>query len=212
MPLYFILYTYTLTLQVPSLGPFELKHIEHAALDFQVMLPSTSVATVTMRQLASASGEYTLSGKTGKLSPCSQVTLSDENRKHANIPQDAAFFAFAYPASSMARGEGRNSLLPQDALSCFTQLGGFVYFDQGMRVCKLSSITLGPGLHFKRQMLSALDGWDRARKVLHDSGRLQEATLKDLVRCGVLSFCWLGPGEVVDGFDSARAQRLWPAQ
>ena len=195
----------TLVLQVPSLGPFELMPIDHTSQGFQARFSSSNAAT-------SPAGEYTLSGAAGSLSPCSEVTLSDDHRRFANIPPEAKFFAFAYPVS----GESRRNWYQhaqeglQNAVSCFKQLGGFVYFDDEMRVCQLSSITLGPGLHFKRHMLSDLEGWSTARKALHDMGRLQTATLNDLVRCGVLSFCWLGPAEQMAGFDAALAKRMWP--
>ena len=161
-----------------------------------------SVGRYTMEQGAAA----------GVLSPVMPVTLEDD-RQHANIHIDAAFFAFAYPATTDAGPVGvtgsRKRLIVAEDVFNFKRLGGFVYFDEQMNVCQLACLTVGPGLHFKREMLADA-AHTAVRASLQAAGRMQVVTLDSLLESGVRTFCWLGPAEHVDGIDQAQAAKMWP--
>ena len=197
---------------VPALGPFELKSIAVDPLDFKAVATETGLGSYSMEQGAAI----------GILSPKTEVTLTDD-RQHANINADAKSFAFVYPANNQDRAHGRTSpALSRSAtprtiarhaytqdVSNLKKLGGFVYFDQTGRVCQVSCLTMGPGLHFAREMLSAR-GKNTVRTSLQASGRLQAATLDSLLACGVKRFCWVGPCEQMEGIDEEQAKKLWP--
>jgi hypothetical protein len=170
---------------------------------------------IEVNPLPSNVGKYTLhchSGISGPLSPYCAITLGDD-RQHANIPAEAEYFAFAYPVSNSSAPEPESpEVTSQHAndLDNFRKLGGFVYFDSDMHVCRISSLTLGPGLHFKREMLTDHPACVALREALHASERLQPVTLDSLVLCGVRSFCWVGPNEKISGIDTELLGERWP--
>eukprot|EP00966_Prymnesium_polylepis_P210597 4876425-Prymnesium_polylepis.1 len=112
------------------------------------------------------------------------------------------FSQFAADESQSFRG--------MEDLSKFKKLGGFVYFDRSMRVCRLSGLSLGPGFHFRRQMISEHSNCKLLRKSLQEAGRLLEVTLDSLLVCGVTTFTWLCPGERISGVGDDCSMELWP--
>merc|ERR1711933_55833 len=65
-------------------------------------------------------------GHTGKLSPVHLVTLQDQARSKANIPQEAIAYAFCYPICT--------SHTVQDAqVSSLLNGGGFFYFKNALQ-------------------------------------------------------------------------------
>jgi len=123
-----------------------------------------------------------------KLSPLHRVTLRGGAKNEVRIPQNAEFFAWAYPiAGSVPAGDS--------ASHQFLKYGGFIYFDAS--VMAIQSTCIAPaqedfrGLMFGRgQPLPA-----SVEEVLCRQGRFKEITLEALKREGAMEFAWVHPGE-----------------
>lgn len=133
-----------------------------------------------------------------QLSPLHRITLDDETKDAANIPRQAEFFAWAYPAVDDGSGKMQGTR-PE---SVFLQYGGYVYFNGGRDAIATNAIVPAPfetlGLMFGRaQPLSQM-----AAETLTRQGRFQEITLDSLRRKGATHFAWIRPGEFADAVAS----------
>jgi len=128
-----------------------------------------------------------------QLSPLHRITLDDEAKAAANIPQASKYFAWAYPAvDDGAFGAGHS------AEHMFLRFGGYVYFSRDCQAVETNSIAPAPcgtlGLMFGRgQELT-----DLAERTLTLQGRFQEITEEQLRAAGATHFAWIRPGEFGD--------------
>ena len=133
----------------------------------------------------------------GVLSPPVEVTLNDPDaRRAAGIPQNAAFFAFAYPLESLA---GTYERLVTDNGHCepwlfFMLLGGYCYFDKSRYLICTNALTLTPA-QARLDMDGPYQPGKRAIEQLSKARRLQPCTLKSVLDSGFRRFAWVNPGE-----------------
>lgn len=127
-----------------------------------------------------------------QLSPLHEITLDDETKAAANIPQQCRYFAWAYPAV-LEPVQVRS--LRQGAESAFLEYGGYIYVDDAQSVvgtnsiCPASLDTLG--LMFGRAQMLPESVCDSLTK----QGRFQEITLDALRSKGATHFSWVRPLE-----------------
>lgn len=149
-----------------------------------------------LRSMKEELGRDTLSGV---ISPHCPITLDEDERLDAGIPDGATSFAFSYPVEDL-RGQFE-WLLPfaRDSPWLFYLLiGGFAYFDKHGDVIQLNALSLSPAaavLH----LIGPYKAAEKAIEFLEASERLQPIALKDLVDAGFRSFCWVHPGEAPGG-------------
>jgi len=131
-----------------------------------------------------------------QMSPMHEITLTDEEKREANIPLEALRFNWSYPVPGW---ESMNQGGISQQLASFFQVGGFMYF--GAFQCILQVTTLIPsdgdagGLQFSKPR-SWKPEWTAA---LAKDGRFQDITIKALRATGASSFCWLRPEEIIPG-------------
>ena len=80
-----------------EIGPFRSTPLADAGEVECELAPGISGGTYKLDLLVGAGEQRRPATFTGELSPLHAVTLSKEARRRANIPHDAAYFAFAYP-------------------------------------------------------------------------------------------------------------------
>eukprot|EP00040_Diaphanoeca_grandis_P012835 m.64901 g.64901 ORF g.64901 m.64901 type:complete len:430 (+) comp23495_c0_seq1:239-1528(+) len=131
----------------------------------------------------------------GSISPVSKITLPKENWIHANIPENADTFAFAYPPAGFSQltSDQKKHLNFETPSYAFMAFGGYVYFNKKGEALQLNAIDVGPGLNFDGPFkLSKL-----ALASLRKQGRMQPITVQQLLDTGAKYFCWLRPSEVL---------------
>ena len=138
------------------------------------------------------------------ISPVHEVTVRGLTRKALKVPDDAKQFAFTYPvARSVLDSLGASAL----AFKEWFELGSYVYFGgaDGNEVVAVNSIVPNKGLRYIR-----FKGPFRVSSAAHDAlrkaGRWHPVTLPALRDKGAREFCWIFPGESLEG--SEPAERL----
>jgi len=125
-----------------------------------------------------------------QLSPLHLITLDDETKVAANIPEHSKYFAWAYPA--VDDGTFR---MGTSAEHHFLLYGGYVYFCRDRKAIGTNSIAPAPlgteGLMFGR----AQDLATPVEQTLTRQGRFQEITLAPMRKAGATHFAWIRPSE-----------------
>eukprot|EP00040_Diaphanoeca_grandis_P028765 m.167014 g.167014 ORF g.167014 m.167014 type:complete len:424 (+) comp31451_c0_seq1:358-1629(+) len=129
----------------------------------------------------------------GTISPIGNVTLPPDIRKLANIPADAALFAFAYPLAGVSQltNEELELFSTDNDLHTFVTIGGYVYFNIKGEVLQVNAIGIGPGLFFDGPHTLPMSELVELQK----QGRMQPVSAGALRDTGAEYFCWLRPGE-----------------
>lgn len=204
------------------LGPFRVQRVPLISEDFEVteMNPDMSSAWTIKKEVLE---RYVLKAKgpvlMGQASPSHRITLDQDARQAASIPEEAAYFQFSYPVvdwESLETGDiceadwqDISSIQAgKDLVQSFLSEGGYMYRDE--QGSFLSCATLGMmrdedigGLRFR-----APQRWDPAwTETLWQQGRFQSISLKCLRDEGARKFCWLGPGEKLRSADGQYLER-----
>jgi nicotinamidase-related amidase len=175
------------------LGPFGVERADSLKIsmdlatlrDFELQLQGP------MRQL-----EGKISNR-GCCTPFNEITLPQEVREQAKIPSAAKTFAFAYPLpgiTAVAENE-RTTFLSAgaDPNMRFILYGGFVYFDERMRVLAANALGGGQDLCF-----SGPQKWRKEyTNELVSENRFKPITLKNLRDAGARHFTWIHAGETL---------------
>mmetsp|Transcript_36862 Transcript_36862/g.97131 ORF Transcript_36862/g.97131 Transcript_36862/m.97131 type:complete len:431 (+) Transcript_36862:61-1353(+) len=148
---------------------------------------------------------------TAQVSPTHPVTLDPALREAANVPMDAEYFVWSYPAANWERVQESDAyqldnweesleLEGAGAVKGFLSVGGYIYFDVDgsvVGVTTLSQLEDGEssGLHFSEPK------WWRPEwtSALVEQGRFQKVTLKAMQELGAKFFLWLRPDEIIEG-------------
>eukprot|EP00413_Alexandrium_margalefii_P002010 CAMPEP_0204510776 /NCGR_PEP_ID=MMETSP0661-20131031/76_1 /ASSEMBLY_ACC=CAM_ASM_000606 /TAXON_ID=109239 /ORGANISM="Alexandrium margalefi, Strain AMGDE01CS-322" /LENGTH=364 /DNA_ID=CAMNT_0051515825 /DNA_START=65 /DNA_END=1159 /DNA_ORIENTATION=+ len=130
-----------------------------------------------------------------QLSPLHELTLDTETKAAANIPQESAYFAWAYPAVLDPAFQSTTAAGPEKA---FLEYGGYVYFSTARDAVGANAIAPAPlgtlGLMFGRPQPLPEGPVESMTK----HGRFQEITLAPLAAKGATHFSWIRPGEFQD--------------
>ena len=135
----------------------------------------------------------------GRLSPSHPLTLSDDDRRAAGIPETAQLFSFAYPLPDMDFDPEAMNIDLSRPVNLLALFGGFIYLevapDGSVQLCACNALTeRGAALEFDGPFcLDRIDLGDR----LFGDNRVQDVTMDALTDLGVQKFCFLGPREAV---------------
>lgn len=187
-----------------KLGPFQTAEVPFGARDLQCFVGpelATSGCMWTMEQQAVTRQRLTCPGVefplVGQWSPTHPVTLTSEEKKAIHIPEAATQFVFSYPVVAGTKLNVQPG--GSDKASSFLSVGGFCYLDGSANL--LHATTLLPsgkadgGLQFAPPRR-----WEpQWTAALMRQGRFQRITIKPLNDLGAQHFCWLRPGEVIEG-------------
>jgi len=142
-------------------------------------------------------------GTDGLLSPRSAVTLEEDERSRADLPQNAAFFAYAYPVLGAENIELIRNSSPQTMQMCsdpnlaFVCFGGYAYFDAEGRLAGCTArVDRGPqaeALHFRESAPSWQD--DALLQQLEKAERFQRVTVPGQVEQRATAHAWVLPNE-----------------
>ena len=148
--------------------------------------------------LDEATSNGLLSRSDGTMSPKHKVTLELEKRKAAGVPEDALYFAFAYPLTPQSDGWFDAALnAPSLSLGArsFLVSGGFLYFDAYGKCIQVNAVSSEYGLESQLEFDGPHRASHEAVAQLRAAGRLQPVTWKQLRAAGALEFCWVHPWE-----------------
>jgi hypothetical protein len=138
------------------------------------------------------------------ISPVRDVTVHGLTRKALKVPDNAKQFGFTYPAArSVLDSLGASAL----AFKEWFELGSYVYFGgaDGNEVMAVNAIVPNKGLRYIR-FKGPFRVSSAAHDALHKAGRWHPVTLPALRDKGAKEFCWIFPGEPLEG--SEPAERL----
>lgn len=192
--------------RVPSLGPFAMMPVDIRALGLRVVTEDDGRRSfqVDLRHKSLdplvESAELSTRQGTGTVFPVAPVTLDEKTRKIANIPLDAAFFAFASPVAGVTNLSGRLVNFA-DPLVNFCGVGGYLYFAKYDTLVGATTLFKTPEYNHTRNPGGLyFDGpfpFGRSEVVerLLGAGRFSPPTLTSLAVLGVTAFCWLNPSE-----------------
>ena len=139
-----------------------------------------------------------ISNMTGALSPPHTITLPPDARRHAGLPADAEYFAFAYPAEGMEAALEQLNNLAEHPWAFMILLGGFVYFRADKSVCRINGLTaMRTSTEFS--LVGQLAASDAAVTALLAQKRMRDVTHDALEKEGYISFAWVHPNERFDG-------------
>ena len=135
----------------------------------------------------------------GFLSPPHPVTIKGARAKRAGIPENAAYYAFAYPVESLfgqferlvGDGGGADSCEPW---LLFLLLGGYCYFDADRKLIQVNAIGIQPTAH-TLSLAGPFQPSHAAVAALCAAARLRELTLECIREKGLSHFAWVNPGE-----------------
>lgn len=132
----------------------------------------------------------------GSYSPSSVITLDEHTRKIANIPDDAVYFAWAYPISGLNDVPvmiKRKMITTIPAVS-FALFGGFLFFSDNKTLLQANGIFGGNNISFDSpKEISYTDVFS----TLSGSGRLQDVTSQELIDMNIDKYCWILPNEII---------------
>eukprot|EP00928_Gymnodinium_smaydae_P050764 TRINITY_DN3432_c0_g1_i1.p1 TRINITY_DN3432_c0_g1~~TRINITY_DN3432_c0_g1_i1.p1 ORF type:complete len:861 (-),score=116.92 TRINITY_DN3432_c0_g1_i1:200-2725(-) len=179
------------------LGPFALVATSFTTKDFRMasqrrMEHSTwTMSPGSLRGPARrAAGELCGAARiAGRLSPEHPVTLPQEDRHAAGIPDDAITFAWSYPIEQPLD-------VPSDCASnpdlTFLALGGFVYFSSNKRITKALALvpSSSGGLRFGKPFPLTQE-----RITLFGKRHFRPVTIDEMRRAGARQFAWVRPGD-----------------
>jgi len=129
----------------------------------------------------------------GSLSPINPLTLDEQSKRKAKIPSNATAFVWAYPLVGISELTEVLDLSTPELI--FASFGGFVYLDEQLCVVGANAIGLGNDLFFSGphtlppHLLTHLEA----------DGRFQSVTIANLRARGAREYCWIGPGEKLQG-------------
>jgi len=133
------------------------------------------------------------------VSPASMLTLPDDKKRMARIPQHATHYCYCYPvAASMSWPEG---VTPDDALLDLLHYGGFLYFDNSTDTSKIAAINaccIGGEPDCKLFLSDCLPMPQAPAIALQASGRLKPVTLWSSDK-STIEHGWVIPNEKVGG-------------
>jgi hypothetical protein len=184
-----------------SLGPFEMLTLNPRDINFikEPTRPKYSL-TLTGDLAKLKSPEWAFIGKSGWLSKWAAITLEGPARAAAGIPEQAAFFAWAFPLLGMT-ADASHQLLEGSQLPpamYFVVNGGFVYADENLQPVQCNAVK-GPGdeLHFEGPF--KLESAIRDQLIL--ANRLRAPTIQHFLNKQITHFTWVEPG--APGIDAA---------
>ena len=154
-----------------------------AAMPFSIVGPA-HVLDLLKREAAGAP-------LSGYLSPPNKITIKGERARKAGIPQDAAFYTFAYPLEFLA---GKYSRLVDEGQSApwlyFLLLGGFCYYDANRALIQTNALVMTTS---ERKLTLAGPFHPSAAVVaaLKSASRLRPVTLTPLRAQGFDRFSWV---------------------
>lgn len=132
----------------------------------------------------------------GSYSPASIIPMDDHTRKIANIPDDAVFFAWAYPISGLDTVSDmvKRKLDPSHPTVSFVLFGGFMFFNEDGKLLQANGIYSGNNISFSepKELL-----YSDVCTTLGGSGRLQDVASQELLDINVDKFCWIYPNEKI---------------
>lgn len=138
----------------------------------------------------------------GSYSPASVITMDPHTRNIANIPDDAVYFAWAYPLSGLdlVSENDRRKLDTNNPSASFALFGGFVFFGENKKLLQANAIYGGQNISF--DLPKELSYGDMYSTYI-GSGRLQMVTTQEFKDKDIESFCWVCPNEMVGGVEIA---------
>merc|ERR1712023_244351 len=188
-----------------KLGPFSIASLKGTwSFSISSSRSAWKVSCSLLQRYGLRASDASLSGK---VSPASTITLDTRARGVLKIPPGAKQFVWAYPTGDWVfvqeDDEAKNvDETARAAMQNFLSVGGFIYGDESGSVVGVT--TPGPpdsdatGTMSFGKPKKWLRRWTRS---LADSDRFQRITLKHLSQAGARHFCWIRPGEVLNGTD-----------
>jgi len=138
-----------------------------------------SIDKVTLFPGSSKRGSYY-----GHISPKHQITLNQDAKKQAKIPEEATAFAWAYPLFNL-----KHKIYDPEISFCY--FGGFVYLNSSNEIIRVNAIGKGSDLHF-----GPPTKWDEEySSYLIKQGRFQSISIAEMKEAGARYFCWINPHE-----------------
>ena len=130
----------------------------------------------------------------GYLSPPNKITIKGERARRAGIPQNAAFYCFAYPLESLNGQHDRLMTQHGEPWLYFLLLGGFCYFDAERVLLQTNALVLSP-TERKLTLAGPFQPSSLAVAALQSASRMRAVTLTQLRDQGFQQFAWLNPAE-----------------
>lgn len=134
----------------------------------------------------------------GSFSPVSAITMDDHTRNVSNIPDDATYFAWAYPLSGLEllSDDVKRDLKPEAPEVSFVLFGGFIFFNDNYNLIQVNSVYGGNNINFNEpKKLKYTD----IHYTLEKEGRLQAINVQELKDRDITHFCWVTPNEKIGG-------------
>ena len=128
----------------------------------------------------------------GRLAPPSKITIQGRRARIAGIPEEAKFYAFAYPLACLAGLY--ETVEPTDSWQYFLFLGGFCYFGADRQLLQTNAIVSSPSEN-KLNLIGPFEPSAAAIAALHQQKRLMELTAGALRAAGFERWAWINPGE-----------------
>ena len=185
-----------ITKGIKTIGPFGIA--ANIKIEVKIQYPDNAQEEkkpgkfiVTGPKAAIAPYEAGLNGEvSGMLSPVFKITIKKNDPVNAliRIPPTASFFAFAYPVIS---SDLEVQIVHKSHLDAFLLYGGFVYFDQDMKLIQCNCLWVGSQL----QTSGPKQLPPNVTQALKDAGRFKDITLPYLLEAGARKFAWVTPGE-----------------
>lgn len=138
----------------------------------------------------------------GSFSPVSAITMDEHTRKIGNIPEDAAYMAWAYPLSGLNILEDsiKRKLDPATPEISFILFGGFLFFNENNELLQANAIYSGNNISFDKPKEI---NYGYVHSTLVKAGRLQDVTRQELIDIGVTHYCWINPNEKIGTLEIA---------
>lgn len=202
-------------LPIDSLGPFHLVRLRASHLQMVTHQKPSRVVSVGF-EIAGPPGLVALCRRydfpmEGRISSIQPVSFTAAQLEHAGISPHAAYVGFSYPAqvrtsdgvvvaSAATHDSAADWNELEDCRKSFLRRGGFVYFDQALKVLHVNALVQADAVA-EREGLLQFDGPYMlplaTLDVLQRNGRFEEVTLSALREIGAESFCWVGPGDPI---------------
>jgi hypothetical protein len=134
----------------------------------------------------------------GGFSPVNAITLDDHSRNVANIPEDAVYFAWAYPISGLelVSDDIKRELDPKYPEISFILFGGFIFFNEKYNLIQVNAVYGGKNINFSEpKFLPYSDVYYTYIK----HGRMQENTIQEFKDRDITHVSWIAPYEKVGG-------------
>lgn len=160
-----------------------------------------NLISVVERSLQPNGGPSRLDEFTLLSSPLHEITLEEDDKVSAGIPDSACYFSFFHPVDGFNKAvekEGKGSDLSSLPELMMFGHGAFVYWDVGYNVVRVNTLQVsssGACGHEALHMGTELEMAEKVSKVLEDWGRWFDVSIQALTEQGYDRFAWINPGE-----------------